>query len=59
MKNPYTVTSGNSKKTKNKHIYTFDASPISIPFRDAGKYTVEEIIKSIEAVERLNSLEEK
>ncbi|KYK36492.1 MAG: hypothetical protein AYK19_08450 [Theionarchaea archaeon DG-70-1] len=59
MKNLHAFTSGNSRKTKNKRIYTFDASPISIPFRDAGKYTVEEIIKSIEAVERLNSLAEK
>lgn len=59
MKNFHIVISNNSKKTKNKRIYTFDLSPISISFKDAGEYTVEEIIRSIEAVERLKGLTEK
>lgn len=54
------VTLANLKKIKSKHIYTFDLSPISISFRDIDKYhNVEEIIDSIEAVGKINSLMKK
>lgn len=46
-------------KEHEKHIYVSDVSSVSISFRDAHKHTMDEIIKSIEAADRINKLAEK
>ena len=48
-----------NKAKHEKHIYISGISSVSISFRDADKYSLEQIINSTKAADRINKLVEK
>ncbi|KYK37928.1 MAG: hypothetical protein HXS46_10665 [Theionarchaea archaeon] len=50
---------GHRPKRPEKHIYVSDISSISIQFKDASKYSMEQIIKTVEAAEEADRLMDK
>lgn len=50
---------GRKPKRPEKYIYVSDISSISIQFKDASKHSIEEIIRTVEAAEKADSLMDK
>ena len=56
---PFNMSRAVKLKEHEKNIYVSDISSVSISFRDAPKHTMEEIIRTFKAADRINKLAKK